>query len=460
MNISECNVNNDTIAAISTAQGYAGIAIVRMSGNSSLDIIDHVFTCKDSCPSKRPSHTIIHGTIHSENVIVDEVIVLIMRAPHSYTREDVVEVQCHGGIIAARRVLRVILDQGATLADPGEFTKRAFLSGRIDLLQAEAVLDLIQSKSERCAQSALEQLEGKLSIIFTHIYDILLKINADIEATLDFSDEDIEIDILRGILKPLSEVIAKMNISLATWEEGHLLREGAMIVIAGKPNVGKSTLLNLLVGKDRVIVSPTPGTTRDIIEEGLILDGIPLRIIDTAGLRTTECEVEREGVVRARKYLQNADILIYIIDSSQTLDSYDLENISHLNPKRTIVVLNKTDLGTVVYPVDIQGYSTAAACFIKQIGINDIKEFIKRTICVVATRSQHAVISERHRHLLLQAKKECETAVDLLKSLKTDAPVLASCNIRAALEFLGEVTGKIYHDELLDSIFSRFCIGK
>lgn len=454
------DINNDTIAAISTAPGEAGISIIRISGPASQCIADRVFKCSGDPPSKRPSYTMIHGSIESVGNMIDEVILLIMRAPHSYTREDVVEIQGHGGIMSARRILRCVCEAGVRPAEPGEFTKRAFLNGRIDLLQAEAVLDVIRARSDRSAQAAIEQLEGSLSALFNDTYNSLVSINADLEATLDFSDEEVPPLVLPDVLTRLRDVKHRIVGILETWEEGHILREGALVVISGKPNVGKSTLLNGLLGKDRVIVSSQPGTTRDTIEEGFILDGIPLRLVDTAGLRKTECEIEKQGVTRAREHLQKADIFIYIIDSSESLDSEDIANLRDLDLGRSLVILNKTDLGQVVYHVDLHGVATIHACLIQGKGLDKIRDMIIEKVSVITSNPPHAVISERHRQLLIMAQKDLDEAVNMVESMKENLIVLAASRIRSALEFLGQVTGKTYHEQLLNSIFSRFCIGK
>jgi len=291
----------DTIAAIATAPGEGAIAIVRLTGPASHAIADHIFKGKGAPPSRRPGQSFLHGSIISTNGMADEVILLIYRAPHSYTREDAIEIQGHGGFAAAKRILRAVLEAGARMAEPGEFTKRAFLSGRIDLLQAEAVLDLIRARSDRAADAALEQLTGSLSKDFDELYDHTLALAANLEATLDFSEDELPESVMLDVITRRHDVESEFKSLLDSWDEGHLLREGALVVISGKPNVGKSTLLNALVGKDRAIVNPMAGTTRDTIEEQLVISGFMVRIIDTAGLRESPCEIEKEGVSRAIK---------------------------------------------------------------------------------------------------------------------------------------------------------------
>lgn len=450
----------DTIAAIATASGDAGIAVIRVSGPESLNIADRLLICRGLPPSKRPPSTFIRGVVKSGATVIDEVILLIMRAPHSYTREDVVEFQGHGGVISARRLLRAILDNGARLAEPGEFTRRAFLNGRIDLLQAEAVLDLIRARSDRSALAAIEQLEGRLSNSLVNIYDNILQVSADLEIFLDFSEDDNMTPPWADILRRLRNALADIQALLNTWEEGHVLREGALVVIAGRPNVGKSTLMNSLLGLDRAIVSPIPGTTRDTIEESLVLEGIPIRVVDTAGLRTSDCEIEQEGIRRAKKQFLNADIHLYLIDASQPLHADDRENLQRLNPSCSIIILNKTDLGCMVQNSDISGFTSIPACLIRGHGLREIQQAITSKLGMTAYRSPQALISERHRRLLQYAVNEFDTAMQCLRLEQEDQLVPALSSIRSALEHLGQISGKVYYDELLDSIFSRFCLGK
>ena len=453
------NTDSDTITAIATAPGEGAIAIVRISGPESILIADRVFRTKGPLPSQRTSNSFVHGRIISHGVIVDEVILLIYRAPHSYTGEDSIEIQGHGGSAAAQRILRCVVEAGARIADPGEFTKRAFLNGRIDLLQAEAVLDLIRARSDRAAVSALEQLEGELSRTFGAIYDQLLTIAADIEATLDFSEDELPHALMKAIQDRLKQAEAGLKNLLATWDEGHILREGAIVVIGGKPNVGKSTLLNRLLGVDRAIVNRTPGTTRDIIEEQMVINGYQVRIVDTAGLRQTECEIEGEGIRRARHYVQKADILIYMIDASQPVDSEE-RNYLEKCADRTILVANKSDLGIDKANQSYMTNQSFIHCSLLDGSCDDIiRGKIGEKLSSLHHGQQQSVISERHRRLVILALKDIiETG--LLVNVETPDTALASSRLRSALETLGEATGRVYYDELLNSIFSRFCIGK
>ena len=453
---------DDTIAAIATAPGEGGVAIVRVSGPDALKIADKIFRGPAPKASARSTHTIVHGhVVDARGKDIDEVVLLIMRNPQSYTAEDVIELQGRGGNVAAKRILRRVLDAGARMAEPGEFTKRAFLNGRIDLVQAEAVLDLVHAGSDRAAAAAVEQLEGKLSRSFNEIYDSLVSVAADLEATLDFSEEELPTSTMPELSRRLNAVNQSIGELISTWDEGHILREGALVVILGKPNVGKSTMMNKLLGRDRAIVSQIPGTTRDTIEERYVLEGIPLRLVDTAGLRETECEIEQEGVRRARAQLQKADLHLYLIDVSKPLDADDRDHLAALKSEKCVVVLNKTDLGQIVLPDQIQGMTVVHASLITGAGLDDVRRAMAKKLAAGINLSvqPHASISERHRRLLVDAQAELREALALINQQSSDI-VLAADRLRDALEHLGMVTGKVYHDELLASIFSRFCIGK
>jgi tRNA modification GTPase len=454
------NDPSDTIAAIATGPGEAGIAIVRISGPDSLAVADRIFSCSGAPPSKRTAGSFVHGFVKAGDIRLDEAILLVMRAPQSYTREEVVEIQCHGGRMPAARILQAVLEQGVRLAEPGEFTKRAFLNGRIDLVQAEAVMDLIKATTDRSAAAAMEQLEGRLSRVFNNGYDELVAACADLEAALDFSDEEVPAALVPSVLARLHHVEARINDALNTWEEGHLLRDGARVVISGKPNVGKSTLLNALLGKNRAIVSSVPGTTRDTIEETMILEGISIRLVDTAGLRHTSCEVEKEGVERARSHMQRADIHLHVIDASKSLDEEDLKNLSDLKPENTIIVQNKTDIGLVLNQPVIGKFTCIKSQLIYNEGLVDIKRSITANLRILPVINQHAVISERHKKFLEKTIDEISEAIKLLECYLDDYLVVSISLLRSAIDCLGQITGKIYYEELLNSIFSRFCIGK
>ena len=457
---------NDTIAAIATAPGDAGISIVRVSGGDALKIADAIFRCSGAPPSQRPANTFVHGYVHSaesprgKSGDIDEAILLIYRAPQSYTREDVIEIQGHGGATSARRILRAALDADARHAEPGEFTRRAFLSGRIDLLQAEAVMDLIRARSDRAAHAAMEQLEGALSRSVTAVYDCLLQVAGDLEATLDFGEDELPEATMADLNGRLTTVRERLTEILGSWDEGHLLREGAVVVISGCPNVGKSTLLNALLGSDRAIVTHRPGTTRDTLEEQLVLGGIPVRLIDTAGLRDADCAIEIEGIRRAREHIERADINLWVVDGSRILSEEERAHISARDRARCIVVINKADLGKAVRSSDFPGL-TAISCGAKDgSGLDSLRCAIIEKLGVTSTATPHATISERHRRLVKRALNDIKEAAALLASGREDVTVMAADVVRTALEALGEITGRTYHNELLDNVFSRFCVGK
>lgn len=454
------NDQSDTIAAVATASGEAGIAIIRISGADSLKIADRIFSCKGKPPSGRPPGVFIRGLIKSNELVLDEVILLIMCAPRSYTREDVVEIQCHGGFIAARRILQVILSQNVRLAEPGEFTKRAFLNGRIDLVQAEAVMDLIRAQSDRSAEAAIEQLEGRVSHLINDIYDKTIRVCANLESCIDFSEDEMPETLIFDELVNLRVILEQIQDMLETWEEGRFLRDGALVVISGRPNVGKSTLLNALLGKNRAIVSPIAGTTRDTLEETIVLEGISIRLVDTAGLRHTTCAIEQEGVKRARSHMQKADLHLYIIDASKPLESEDRDNLLTLNAKKSIVILNKADLGLEVHEKDIGGLVCIASQLITNKGLKEIKKRIIEILGLTYSGQPHATISERHKKILQRSYNDIKEAIKILESEQEAGVVLAVSRLRFASETLGQITGRIYHSELLNSIFTRFCIGK
>ena len=454
----------DTIAAIATPPGEGGVGIIRISGPDVWDIADQIFKPADGTPvSKRDHGTFAYGkVVDSDGSEIDNGLVLIMRAPKSYTCEDVVEIQGHGGTISLRRILRRTLEAGARMAEPGEFTKRAFLNGRIDLLQAEGIFDLIRARSDRATATALEQMEGKLSQQFNTIYSALMHVTANLETTLDFVEDELPDSVFSDIAQQMDQTFQTLTDLLNTWDEGHLLREGAYVVILGRPNAGKSTLLNLLLGFDRAIVSNQAGTTRDTIEEEWVLDGIPLRLIDTAGLRETDCDIEAEGIRRAEAHKETAQLTLYLLDASQPLHEEDQKRLQKLNPEKTILILNKTDLGTKINPADLPFPHCIQTSFAKNSGLDELRTCMKNCLenGIDFHAAPHAVISERHRDLLIKAQEEAQKARTYLNKNIEENALFATEHLRTALEFLGQATGQSYHEELLDNIFSRFCIGK
>jgi tRNA modification GTPase len=453
----------DTIAAIATAPGDGGISIVRVSGPDSLAVADRVFHCRGRPPSQREANTFAHGFVRSAaegggGDIADEAVLLIFRAPHSYTREDAVELQGHGGRACAGRILMAVLAAGARPAEPGEFTRRAFLNGRIDLVQAEAVADLVRARTDRAATAALDQLRGGLSREFTAIYGGLTAAAADVESRLDFSEDELDEHVGAGTVAGLRECAARLGRLLAGWDEGRMLREGVAAVIAGRPNAGKSTLMNALLGSDRVIVAPAPGTTRDAVEEETVLGGIAVRLVDTAGLRDTGCPVERESVRRALGRIENADLVLYVVDGSQPAHPEDAGNLRMLEAKKSILVLNKADIGAAQACVEA---ATAVRCSaLTGQGLDDLRRAMVEALGVPGAHTCNATISERHRLFGQYALNELNEALALLCSGTSAFCVPAADCLRRAAEHIGAITGQNFSSDILDQIFCKFCIGK
>ena len=456
------NTDSDTIAAVATAGTEGCISIVRLSGCNAMRIADAISRTgiKPSCAQP---NSILYGHItDAQGYDIDEVLLLILKAPKSYTCEDMVEIQGHGGRISATRILRRCLEAGARSAEPGEFTKRAFLNGRLDLLQAEAVQDLVKANSETAAKMALEQLEGGLSVIINELYDALLHLLGNLEATLDFSEEQLLAPVYEESRNAI--LLHKKRIRECTdlWQQGHILRDGASVAIIGPPNAGKSTLLNRLLGKKRAIVSPTPGTTRDTIEESILLNGIPLRLTDTAGMRSTECHIEQEGIERTRQTIQKADLILLVLDASQPL-SDDLRSL-WLNKKKNniLLIINKIDIQQYDYAAELGGQPFFQGSLLSKGDADGLKEKLQEALdgLVQVHGQPRAVISERHRELLIQAEKELENAAQLSDGNMEENVLCIATHIREALEQIGKINGRVYYEELLDHIFSSFCIGK
>jgi tRNA modification GTPase len=453
----------DTIAAVATAPGEAGIAIIRISGPDTYRIADEIFCGRGDKPSGRHPFSFAYGSICcGEKHRIDDVLMLFMRAPRSYTGEDQVEIHGHGGTISCQRILRRVLEAGARLAEPGEFTQRAFLNGRLDLVQAEAVLDLIKARSERAAKAAVDQLHGALSLSLSTIYDETIAVAADLESTMDFPEDELPAAVMDNILKRLGEIQCRLGSLLATWSDGRLLREGALIVIAGRPNVGKSTLMNALLGQDRAIVSNTPGTTRDTIEEGYMLNGIPLRLVDTAGLRETEDDIEREGIRRSRDHLAKADGILYLVDAQTGLSGDDRQQVKNFDGDKTILIWNKMDLAKTKPTMDVHPTKQIYISLKDSFSVSMVRDALADVLHTSYKQGadQQAVISERHRSILLEFQRQLDVATELVNKRRDDQVPLACAHLRDGLEALGTATGRVYHQELLNSIFSRFCIGK
>jgi tRNA modification GTPase len=480
---------NDTIAAIATPLGEGGLAVVRISGPQTLAVADKSFlpVGKSSLkPSAAATHTIHYGKIVRQGRSVDEVLLAVMRAPHTFTCEDTVEITCHGGILPAKLVLDTLLENGARLAEPGEFTRRAFLNGRIDLAQAEAVADLIHSRTELALAAANEQLAGKLSQHINELRDEMMKTLAHIEAHIDFPDEDISPDTKEQLLKRVEHGVAFMDELLRTANEGQILRRGIRAAIVGRPNAGKSSLLNQLLGYDRAIVSPIPGTTRDTIEETANIRGLPVVFIDTAGLREARDEIEQEGVRRSHESLARAEFILHVLDASEPLTPADEKYFADFVGKKRILVVNKIDLpqrlklneyfneplapslsppgGERVSARTDEGDSTLPViveiCCLSGQGIEALKDAIKELVWSGEIRAEmlQVMINSRHQDALTRARAATQRTLDVLRAGETLE--LAAGELRIAVNAVGEIVGKTATEDLLDSIFSQFCIGK
>ena len=453
----------DTIAAIATPLGEGGIAIIRISGIKAVNVGDRVFQplskAKNHLANSK-SHTIHYGYIYLNKQRLDEVMVSVMRGPSTFTREDIIEINCHGGIQATKAVLDAVLKAGARLAAPGEFTKRAFLHGRIDLTQAEAVLDLINARSGLALSAANEQLEGKLSQRINQLRDETMHVLAHVEAHIDFPDEDIEPDTMNGLIERLEKAKSFIDQLLATANDGQLIRRGIRVAIIGKPNAGKSSLLNQLLGHDRAIVSNIAGTTRDTISEEAQIRGIRVVFIDTAGLQETNDKVEQEGVKRTRTLLNQADLVLYVLDASEPLTEDSQTSLANLRDRKHILVLNKSDLPTALELTKIKNSKTVSVSSINGDGIESLKETIQNSVWdgEITSEMFEVMVNSRHQEALNRAKISLDTSIKQLKSgVELD---LVSVDLRISTNAIGEIVGKTTTENLLDSIFSTFCIGK
>lgn len=451
----------DTIAAISTPVGEGAIGIVRISGRDAVRIADAIFKSKKGkTPSGFRSFTAHYGHIYDKGAVADEALLTLMRAPKSYTKEDMVEIGCHSGIIPLRKTLELVLDNGARLAEPGEFTKRAFLNGRIDLTQAEAVLDIIRSKTEASLRMALGQLNGRLSARLNDIKEGLLAVSANIEASIDFPDEDIEIiseaDI-KGRLEAIKADLAKL---LESAQGGIILREGLTCVICGRPNVGKSSLLNTLLQRERAIVTHVPGTTRDAIEDFANINGIPFKLVDTAGIAPTEDIIEREGILRSREHIEQSDLILLVLDASAGMTDEDRILLSDTKDRPRILAINKIDLPRKMDLRPLEGNALVEISAKKGNGIDELKKMMEKTVwCArVAAPEGAAVTNLRQKQALKGASEAIGRAAGSVE--KNLSPELIAIELKEALDSIGEITGEIITDDILDRVFSQFCVGK
>ena len=458
-------MTSDTIAAIATALTNSGIGIIRVSGNEAFDIVDRIFRPKNKRKKlkEEKTYTVHYGHIQDGDEIIDEVLAIIMRGPHSYTAEDTVEIDCHGGVLVMKKILETVIKYGARMAEPGEFTKRAFLNGRIDLSQAEAVIDVINSKNNYALKSSVSQLSGSMSKKVKELREKLLFEIAFIESALD-DPEHISLDGYPEKLKvTVNDMQEELNRAISTFDSGRVLSEGIRTVILGKPNAGKSSLMNVLVGEERAIVTDIAGTTRDTLEENIRLHGISLNIVDTAGIRETEDVVEKIGVDKARANADDADLLIYVVDGSCPLDENDYQIMNMIEGRKSIVLLNKTDLEMVLTPEEIKektGKEVVAVSAKEQRGIDLLEEKIKELFLSgeIDFNDEVMITNVRHKTAMSEALK----SLSLVKqSIEDQMPEdFYSIDLMNAYEQLGTIIGESLEDDLVNEIFNKFCMGK
>lgn len=456
-------METDTIAAIATAMAASGIGIIRISGDEAITVADRVFYAKNGLSLKDcKSHTIHYGYIKNEDEVIDEVLVLLMRAPNSYTREDTVEIDCHGGVLVMKKILEVVVKYGARPAEPGEFTKRAFLNGRIDLTQAESVIDIINSKNDFALKSSVQQLRGTVRNQIQRLREKIIHETAFIESAID-DPEHYSLDgYSENLLQIIDELKMKMQRLIDTSDQGRVLKEGINTVIVGKPNVGKSSLLNMLTGSERAIVTDVEGTTRDVLEEHINLNGIHLNIIDTAGIRKTDDIVEKIGVDKAKEYIDIADLILYVIDSSKKLSQEDYEIAQMIQEKNVILLMNKSDLEPNITVNDLSGIADSIILISAKEGdgMEELTQMIQTMFLhgKISVNDEVIITNVRHKNALL---KSLESLNLVQESIENQMPEdFYSIDLMNAYQALGEIIGESVEDDLADEIFSKFCMGK
>lgn len=450
---------NDTIAAISTALGVGAISIVRLSGPDAIEIVNNCFTGKNL--EKAPSHTIHYGHIKDNDEVIDEVLISVMKSPKTYTTEDVVEINCHGGIISTKRILETMLTHGARLAEPGEFTKRAFLNGRIDLVKSEAVMDIIDSKSEEANKLALSQLSGSTSNMIHNFREKLKQLLASIEVNIDYPEYyDIEIVTKDQIKNELKEMKKELEKVIKESKNSTLIKEGIKTVIIGRPNVGKSSILNKLLEQEKAIVTDIAGTTRDIVEGDIYLDGILLNIIDTAGIRDTEDVVEKIGVEKSLSMIDDADLVIVVLNNNEELTKEDQEILEKTKNKERIIVINKNDLPRKINIKDQELENIVETNANTVEGIKELKEKIVELFELETIKSKDYTYLTNARQISL-AKQAYQSLKEAEESLKDNLPIdMIEIDLKDAFDLLGEIIGETYSEEILDHLFANFCVGK
>lgn len=458
---------NDTIAAISTPPGWGGIGIVRISGKDAFSVIARIFKpVKPYSMEDIKTQTVKYGNIvdPQNSETIDEVLVSYFKEPHTYTRENIAEINCHGGALIVKRILELVINSGARIAEPGEFTKRAFLNGRIDLSQAEAVIDVINSKTNAARKASMNQLEGRLSQKIKKIRNILIESIADIEAAIDYPEYDIEEVSRNKLLERMKICLEDVGKLVRTFFEGKIIREGMDVAIIGKPNVGKSSLLNALTQKEKAIITEVPGTTRDIIEEYIEIGGVAVRILDTAGLRETKDIVEKIGIDRTKSAIEKADLILLVLDGSEPTNSNDMKIFETVRDKKVIILINKSDLDIKLNIKEINKYFNERRIIEvsakEELGLEKIEETIKDMFLKKEFEidNQLVVTNLRHKQVIEEVKKEIEEIID---SINGDIPIdIISVSIVEAANKFGEITGETVGEDVLHTIFSKFCIGK
>ena len=454
----------DTIAAIATPPGEGGVAIIRISGIDAESIAARIFVRPPGKNGRLKSHSLYHGAIRDpqNDHVLDQVLLTVMREPRSYTGEDVVELHCHGGAFLVRRILGLVLRQGARQAEPGEFTRRAFLNGRLDLTQAEGVLDLIRARTDKSAGLALDQVAGALSHWVVELREELLDILVQVEAAIDFPEEEIELLRHRELIGKIQSLAKKINDISGTYDWGKLFRDGATVCICGRPNVGKSSLLNALLGEDRVIVTAVAGTTRDVIEESISLDGLPLVLWDTAGIRESDDQIERMGVDRSRQYVAKSDAALVVIDGSQALTPEDRTLCADIGRRKVLIAVNKSDLPRKLAADELLRF--AGGSEIRSVsakmgeGIPELKKSLRDLLMGSEVDAPIVITNLRHRSALQRSTASLARAATSLG--ESYAPEFVAMDLNEARSVLEEITGAIQNDDILERIFSNFCIGK
>lgn len=454
----------DTIAAIATAPGEGGIGIIRISGDDSKTILDRIFVPINSSVLENRKMTYGNIVDPSSKSIIDEVLCVYMKSPKTYTMEDVVEINCHGGMVPLRKTLELVLSNGARMAEPGEFTKRAFLNGRLDLSQAEAVIDVIKAKTDRTYDVALNQLEGVFSRHIKEIRKKLVDVLVNLTVNIDYPDEDIEQITYEKLGSDLNDILSDIENLLSSADTGKIIRDGLGIAIIGKPNVGKSSLMNSLLKETRAIVTEIPGTTRDTIEEHISIKGIPVRLTDTAGIRETDDIIEKIGIEKSKESFNQADLVIFILDSSREMEQEDIDIMNLIDPEKTLILLNKIDLVQKIRKEDILAkignISIIETSMHNQMGISEIEEKIVNLVyCGKVSQSNNLIVTNvRHKNILERSRNSIKDAINMVNM--QEALEFIEIDVNSTYEALGEIIGETVQDDIINEVFARFCLGK